>query len=170
MEARLALWAPARAAGAGGPGPPRRGGSKVERREGSPGRAPTGPGPAGRRRQGGVEEGVTASSTSSAFVRRVSSWCRRRGKCEPVNLPEEGILRTPCPRGWIPARWALPWMQPSPFPVNLSDATWWLLGLPVTFFGVGAGVRGVGAGREVAFPIYRTACKFFAMGDCLKTL
>lgn len=83
-----------RAGGGGGPVPPRAG-DKVARPEGSPGRARTRPGPgraeeAGRGRQGGVREGVTASPTSSAFVPRLSFWCQLRGKCERVNLLEGG--------------------------------------------------------------------------------
>lgn len=106
------------------------------------GRATASPGPGGRRRrQGGVEEGATASSTSSASVPRVSSRCRWRGKCEPSTLLEEGIDGTACTRVWIPGlralAWSLDWIQLSPFPEILSVATLWPLGFPVTFFGVG---------------------------------
>lgn len=46
-----------------------------------------------------MEEGVTASSTCSAFVRSLSFCCWPRGKCELINLLEEGIRRTGCARG-----------------------------------------------------------------------
>lgn len=75
---------------------PREQAIKLRGRRGAPGAPRLVLGPAGRRRQGGVREGVTASPTSSAFAPRLSFWCQLRGKCERVNLLEGGISRTAC--------------------------------------------------------------------------
>lgn len=102
-------------------------------------------GPAGRRRQGRVEEGVIASSTSSAFVPRLPFWCRER-KVRARKPSGRKNRSTTCPRMSLAEAdpsdprtlgfYFETWLDPDEFfPVNLSVDTLWHLGLPVTFWG-----------------------------------
>lgn len=140
-----------RAGGGRGPVPPRAG-DKVERPEGSPGRAPTRPEP-GRAEEAGRGEG--RCNRQPHFQRICSApfllvpiegkvrACKPPGRRESVG---QHVLQCPEPRltrpisGHWAFTWTLDWIQTSSFPVNLPLITLWHLGLPVTFW-EGGGVE-----------------------------
>lgn len=128
---------------------PREQAIKLRDGRGAPGAPRLVLGRAGRRRQGGVREGVTASPASQRLCSapfllgpiegkvRACKPSGRRNQSDSVysGCPEPRLTR-PISGHWA-FTWGLDWIQTSSFPVNLSVATLWYLGLPVTFFGRG---------------------------------